>query len=123
MTVNDIIAAVDLKEPNSYSRQEKLRWLSALDGKVRAEVLLTHEGYDGEDGFAPYESGEEELLIPFPYGEGVYTHYLIAMIAAANAEAARYNQQIAMYNADYSQWWNAYHAAHLPLHSETRFCF
>jgi hypothetical protein len=48
---------------------------------------------------------------------------LIAMIAALNAEAARYNQQIAMYNADYSQWWNAYHAAHMPLHRETRFCF
>ena len=45
------------------------------------------------------------------------------MIAAANAEAARYNQQIAMYNADYSQWWNAYHAAHMPLHRESRFCF
>ena len=45
------------------------------------------------------------------------------MIAAANAEAARYNQQIAMYNADYSQWWNAYHAAHMPLHRETRFRF
>ena len=88
MTVNDIIAAVDLKEPNSYSREEKLRWLSALDGKVREEVLLTHEGYDGSSDFAPYESGEEELLIPFPYGEGVYTHYLIAMIAAARGYKA-----------------------------------
>ena len=70
MTVNDIIAAVDLKEPNSYSRGEKLRWLSALDGKVREEVLLTHEGYEGAESFAPYESGEEELLIPFPTARG-----------------------------------------------------
>ena len=48
---------------------------------------------------------------------------LADLIAAAKAEAARYNQQIAMYNADYSQWWNAYHAAHMPLHRETRFRF
>ena len=45
------------------------------------------------------------------------------MIAAANAETARYNQQIALYNAEYGQWWNAYHAAHLPLHAGTRFAF
>ena len=122
MTANDILSSVDLKEPNSYTREEKLSWLSALDGKVLQEVLLTHEGYNGTGGLAPYSGGDEELLIPFPYGEGIYTHYLIAMIAASNAEAARYNQQIAMYNACYSQWWNRYNAEHRPL-SRPRFCF
>ena len=123
MTVNEIIANVDLKEPNSYSSAEKLRWLSALDGKIFEEVLKTHEGLEPGASLDAYSTGEEELLIPFPYGEGVYTHYLIAMIAAANAETARYNQQIAMYNAEYSQWWNAWHAAHLPLHGGSRFVF
>ena len=123
MTVNEIIADVDLKEPNSYSSGEKLRWLSALDGKIFAEVLQTHEGLEADAAFTPYSDGEETPLIPFPYCEGVYTHYLIAMIAAANAETARYNQQIALYNAEYSQWWNAYHAAHLPLHGGSRFVF
>ena len=123
MTVNEIIANVDLKEPNSYTSAEKLRWLSALDGKIFAEVLSTHEGLAADAAFTPYSTGAETLLIPFPYCEGVYTHYLIAMIAAANAETARYNQQIALYNAEYGQWWNAYHAAHLPLHGGTRFAF
>ena len=123
MTVNEAIALVDLKEPNSYSRDEKLRWLSALDGKICAEVFFGHEDCELNGPVAPYESGDEELLVPFPYAEGVYTHYLIAMIAAGNAEAARYNQQIAMYNANYSQWWNAYHAAHTPLHGGERFLF
>lgn len=123
MTVNDIIADVDLKEPNSYSSGEKLRWLSSLDGKIFAEVLRTHEGLEADASFTPYSTGEESLLIPFPYAEGVYGHYLIAMIAAANAETARYNQQIALYNAEYSQWWNAYHAAHTPLHGGARFVF
>jgi hypothetical protein len=123
MTVNELIELVDLKEPNSYSREEKLRWISSLDGKISAEVLFGHEGCPMSGPLAPYESGEEELLVPFPYAEGVYTHYLIAMIAAGNAEAARYNQQIAMYNANYSQWWNAYHAAHTPLHGGSRFLF
>ena len=123
MTVNEIIASVDLKEPNSYTAAEKLRWLSALDGKIFAEVLSTHEGLAADAAFTPYSTGAETLLIPFPYCEGVYTHYLIAMIAAANAETARYNQQIALYNAEYAQWWNACHAAHPPLHGGTRFVF
>ncbi len=123
MTVNEIIADVDLKEPNSYSSDEKLRWLSSLDGKIFAEVLQTHEGLEADAAFTPYSDGTETPLIPFPYCEGVYTHYLIAMIAAANAETARYNQQIALYNAEYSQWWNACHAAHLPLHGGSRFKF
>ncbi len=123
MTANELIALADLKEPNSYTHDEKLSWLSSLDGKIHAEVLLGHEGAEDAEPFAPYENGEEELLIPFPYAEGVYTHYLIAMIAAGNAEAARYNQQIAMYNANYSQWWNAYHASHTPLHALGRFLF
>ena len=123
MTVNEIIANVDLKEPNSYTSAEKLRWLSALDGKIFAEVLSTHEGLAADAAFTPYSTGAETLLIPFPWCEGVYTHYLIAMIAAANAETARYNQQIALYNAEYSQWWNAWHAAHTPLHGGTRFVF
>ena len=123
MTVNEIIADVDLKEPNSYSSGEKLRWLSALDGKIFAEVLRTHEGLEADAVFTPYTDGTETPLIPFPYCEGVYTHYLIAMIAAANAETARYNQQIALYNAEYSQWWNAYHTAHMPLHGGARFAF
>lgn len=123
MTANELIAAVDLKEPNSCSAAEKLRWLSALDGKIHAEVLLAHESESEPTPFAAYTDGTEELLIPFPYAEGVYTHYLIAMIAALNAETARYNQQIAMYNANFGQWWNAYHAAHMPLHAEKRFLF
>ena len=123
MTVNEIISNVDLKEPNSYTAEEKLRWLSSLDGKIFAEVLSAHEGLAQDAAFTPYSTGEETPLIPFPYCEGVYTHYLIAMIAAANAETARYNQQIALYNAEYGQWWNAYHAAKAPLHRGTRFVF
>ena len=175
MTVNEIIANVDLLEPNSCSAEEKLRWLSSLDGKIFSEVILAHEreratvvrsaaepqspapgdywyetaetghvlrrfvGFGGggvwvtvtadlsygmlAGRFDRYVSGKETPLIPFPYAEDVYTHYLIAMIAAANAETARYNQQIALYNAEYAQWWNAYHAAKAPLHRGTRFVF
>jgi len=123
MTVNEIIAIVDLQEPNSYKAEEKIGWLSSLDGKIRHEVLETHEGFEAEDPFEPYTDGSEDLLVPFPYCEDIYVHYLIAMIAAGNAETARYNQQIALYNAAYGEWWNWYNANHMPLHNKTRFEF
>ena len=104
MTVNDIVALVDLKEPNSYTAAEKIKWLSDLDGKIFNEVILTHEHDDVE--FTPYNihaldpvpEGQtppepETLLIGDPYGEDIYVHYLIARIAAGNAETPRYNQQ------------------------------
>ena len=123
MTVNELIAAVDVKEPNQYAAAEKIAWLSALDGKIINEVLKTHEGYEEEEPFSGYTTGEEDLLLGFPYGEDIYTYYLIAMIAVGNAETARYNQQIALYNSVYSQWWNSYHSSHVPLHDGKRFEF
>lgn len=133
MTVNYVIDQVDLKEPNSYSPEEKIKWLSDLDGKIFNEVILTHEHDDVE--FTPYNihaldpvpEGQtapepEDLLIGDPYGEDIYVHYLIARIAAGNAETPRYNQQIALYNAAYSQWWNWYNATHRPI-SGRRFRF
>lgn len=123
MTVNEIIAAADQKEPNSVSQAEKLRWLCALDGRIAREVLMTHEGFDDTDDTYAYTDGTETLLIPSPYGEEIYTRYLIAMIAADNAETARYNQQIAMYNAAYREWWSRLNATHTPLHGGGRFLF
>ena len=75
MTGNDIIALVDLKEPNSYTTDEKIRWLSNLDGKIFEEVIKQYEEYDPEeDTFTPYEDGSEELLVGAPYGEDMYVN-------------------------------------------------
>ena len=121
MKIQDIITLVDLKEPNSYTDNEKIKWLSDLDGKIFNEVILTHEHEDVE--FTPYTAKTDELLIGAPYGEDIYVHYVIARIAAGNAEVARYNQQIAMYNAAYSQWWNKHNSTITPLHRGHRFKF
>ena len=121
MTGNDIITLVDLKEPNSYTAAEKIAWLSNLDGKIFNEVILTHEHEEVE--FTPYADGSETLLIGLPYGEDLYVHYLMAQIAAGNAEVPRYNQQIAMYNAAYSQWLNKHNSVTMPLHARHRFVF
>ena len=41
MKAMDIIDRVDLMEPNQYSPEQKLHWLSTLDGKLFEEAMLS----------------------------------------------------------------------------------
>lgn len=111
----EIIERLDLLEPNDYAPEQKLRWLSTLDGKIYREVIRTHEG--GNAWCGPYLRGDEELIVGLPYGEDIYYHYLQAMIAAENSETQRYNKRMTMFNAAYQGWTNWYNMSHMPLGS------
>ena len=113
MKAMDIIARLDLLEPNDYSPEQKLRWLCSLDGRIYREVIKTHEGV-----WSPfperYESGEEELLVGEPYGEELYYHYLQAMVAAENGETQRYNKRMTLFNSAYTAFAAWYTRTHRP---------
>lgn len=120
MKAMDIIDRVDLLEPNEYSPEQKLRWLSTLDGKIYTEVILTHEG--GKlDAMPEYETGQEELLVERPYGEDMYYYYLQAMIASENSENARYLKRSTQFNNAYKQFVDWYNRNHMPLKTGMQF--
>lgn len=113
MKAMEIIDRVDMLEPNDYGPEQKLRWLSTLDGKVFCDVILTHE--DGKlDAMPEYTNGNEELIIGMPHGEDVYFYYLTAMIAAENNENARYAKRTTQFNNAYQQWVSWYNRSHKP---------
>ena len=58
MTIIEAINRVDSVKPNTYSQQDKVHWLSNLDGVVKREIIDTHEG--GED--VKFEGYNEEML-------------------------------------------------------------
>lgn len=116
MTINDVIAYVDELSPNQYTGIQKTAWLSNLDGKIFREVILTHE-HACPDLFAAYDDSEDKLLIGEPYAQDIYTNYLMAKIAEANAEIPKYNLYSTLYNTEYSQWVSWYHRTHRPLPS------
>lgn len=120
MKAMDIIDRVDMLEPNGYSPEQKLLWLSILDGKVYNEVLKTHEGCQ-IDSPPKYITGTEELLIPAPYGEEIYYYYLQAMIAAEIQETARYTNRKTQYTTAYREWANMYNRSHAPLKTARQF--
>ena len=122
MKAMDIIERVDLLEPNDYSPEQKLHWLSTLDGRIFRELIETHG--DAERTELPeYETGGEELIIGAPYGEDVYYYYLQAMIAAENSETQRYNKRMTLFNAAYQAWTDHYNRTHRPKRAGTHFLF
>lgn len=97
----------------AVSDETLLRWLSALDGQVKLEIIDTHAG-GGEVLFTPYGEDTDtdtELLIPQPYDE-VYRYFLEAQMLFANGELEEYNAVAARYEesyAAYAAWYNRTH--------------
>lgn len=122
MTINEAIQRVDQLKVNTFSLADKLRWLSQLDGKIRREILDTHEDAPAE-AFAGYDLQtplEQELLIKGPHEE-VYLHYLEAQIDYYNGEISRYTNSMAMFNTAYSDLMRSYNRTHLPKSRKRKF--
>ena len=44
MQLLEAINKIDALKPNTYSPDEKIWWLSELDGMIKKEIIDTHEG-------------------------------------------------------------------------------
>lgn len=116
MTIIGAINHIDAVKPNGYSQDEKVRWLSTLDGIVKSEIIDTHEGGHAVP-FAPYDENTalmQELLIPHPYDD-VYIKWLESQIDYANGEYNKYNNSITTYNTALSAYEKYYHRTHKPI--------
>ncbi|MBE6693385.1 MAG: M20 family metallopeptidase [Ruminococcaceae bacterium] len=120
MTVSEAIARVDTLKPNDISLDEKLRWLSELDGRIKLEVIDTHEG-GGEVGFRPYtqDNTDAVLLVPFPHDD-IYIHWLSMQISYVQGELKKYNAAAALYNSALSGFKQYYNSVHMPRQARKR---
>lgn len=122
MTISEAINKVDNYKPNSYTQQDKVRWLSILDGIVKTEIIDTHEGGEGVV-FNGYEADTDVgtvLLVPAPYDD-IYVKWLEAQIDYANGETAKYNNSMVMYNTAYSAFERYYNRTHTPKGKSIKF--
>lgn len=119
MTIKECIDLVDNVKPNQYGIEDKVEWLSYLDGTIINDVLKTHEGYDGRyDDFMgySYDRLSEPLVVPSPY-DRLYTAYLKMKIDEENGETARYNNSASLFNAYLLDYKKYYNKTHMPLHN------
>lgn len=108
MTPNKVIETVDGIRPNSYTEEQKLGWISDLDGMVKRLVIQ-------EDEVKPYSYPEDmdtELLIPAPW-ESLYSLYLESMIDFYNREYENYNNSAVMFETRFTEYKKAYIREHM----------
>ena len=98
MTLGEAIEIIDKAQPNQIEYDEKVRWLSEMDGKVYHEILRTHRGFEWVKyaPFGPNTPQQHPLLVPHPY-DAVYLDYLEMRIADENREQVQYNNALQKY--------------------------
>lgn len=107
MTPNKVIEIVDRLKPNSYSEEDKLRWLSELDGKVQRLVIQS----DDVIQYAYPDDMDRELLIPAPFDD-VYGLYLESKIDYHNKEYGNYNNSAMMFEVRFDDYKKDYIRKH-----------
>lgn len=122
MTIIEAITQIDKLKPNTFEQTDKVRWLSLLDGVIKAEIIDTHEGgsevtFTGYDESTPLDT---KLLVPAPY-EHLYLRWLEAQIDYHNAEIGKFNNSISLYNTAYSALEKYYNRTHMPIQQKLKF--
>lgn len=121
MTVSEAITVTERAMPGAATREEKLRWLTEVDGTVKAEIL---DGY--EDGGADAVSYGEDtppdtvLLIPPPY-DSAYLFYIESRTELAQGEYERYNNAVMMFSAELAAFRNEYNRTHTHKSEKLKF--
>ena len=122
MTLIEAINRIDILKPNTYGQAEKVKWLSTLDGIIKAEIIDTHEGAEGIT-FKGYDDNTlltTVLLVPAPYDD-IYIRWLDSQIDYANGEFNRYNNSLQTYNDAYSLFEMYYNRTHMPKGKKFKF--
>ena len=122
MTIMDALHRIDTIKPNSYNQTEKVKWLSTLDGTIKAELIDTHEGAEDVvfNGYTEDTDLLTALLVPAPYDE-LYIFWLESKIDYWNGEIGKYNNSISMFNEAYSSYAKYYNRTHMPKGKKFRF--
>lgn len=116
MKIIDAINGIDSLKHNTYTKRDKVGWLSRLDAMVKKHIIDTHEGAD-EVTFTGYDDSTDlqaELLVPAPFDE-MYLRWLEAQIDYTNGEYNKYNQSMLMFKAAYDGYANYYNRNHMPI--------
>lgn len=122
MKLIDAINEIDSIKPNTYSQQEKIRWISILDGNIKKEIIDTHEGAENVT-FNGYDNNTDistELLVPAPYDD-IYIRWLEMQIDYANADLVKYQNSMTLYNNAYSNFEKYYNRNNMPKGKKFKF--
>ena len=115
MTIIEVINQIDALKPNNYSQEDKIKWLSTLDGIIKREIIDTHEGAEAVafEGYNEETPLDTVLLVAAPYDD-IYLKWLEVQIDYANADYGKYANSMIMYNNAYETYSNWYNRNYMP---------
>ena len=115
MTIIEVINQIDALKPNTYSQEDKIKWLSTLDGIIKREIIDTHEGAENVafEGYTEETPLDTVLLISAPYDD-IYVKWLEVQIDYANKDYGKYANSMIMYNNAYSTFYSWYNRNYMP---------
>lgn len=113
MTIIEAINRIDMLKPNVYPQDEKIRWLSNLDGIIKTKLIDGHEGTENVqfEGYNDSTPPDTRLLVPPPFDD-IYIRWLETWIDYYNGEYGRYNNSVTLYNDAYSEYERYYLRTH-----------
>lgn len=100
MKIIEIIERVDETRPNAFSEKVKLQWLSELEGKIAADVMMMGIQEIRTLEYKHPDSLETEPLVSYPH-QDMYAYWLEAKIDYANGEYSKYQNSMEMFNQHY----------------------
>lgn len=118
MTINEAIMQSDDTNPNAYSFEQKIIWLSRVEAMVKNDVIDAHEGSE-QFPFAGFDENTDigtVLIMKQPYDE-CYVHWLQAQVHYANDDFERYNCSILMFKSLFDDFKSHYKKNHTPIGS------
>lgn len=101
MTVQEVIDFTDRVKPNDFTEEDKTKWISNVEGMVQAQIFL-----QAPAEFITYTwPGDKNtrLLVEPPFDK-LYLTYMQAMIDYHNGEYDNYQNTMAMFNSDFSEF-------------------
>lgn len=106
MTIIGAINRADSLKPNGYTQDDKVYWLSTLDGMVMTQVLdkyLTEEEKAKFNGYTPETDLTTKLLVNEPYSD-MYLLWLQSRIELYDGEIDRYNNTMQTFSGIWSDF-------------------
>lgn len=118
-TVEEIISRVDRLRPNPFSNEQKLTWLSLLDGIIYREIISL--AVENDVAFTYHSDIHDELLVDKPFDE-LYVLYLFAQIDLYLGESANYDMDITAFQDYFNSFCGDYERNH-KMKTSPKICF
>ena len=116
MTVLEAIHEFDTLTPNSYSQDQKVRWLDRLDSFIRSEILRRYPLQKVD--LVGLGDVNRQLLMGTPYEEA-YVLWLQSKVHYFNEETDRYNGAVRRFRACFEDYQRSLARENQPEHPGT----